>query len=153
MSDFIFRVFPLNINCIVLNLLALIRTKHVLELTRLHLAHFLLGSKYISKVHSVITILFVLKRPDMISVSLFKCVCSHANIMFSGICVSCGDSCSVYYVSCRASALKGACILVSAVATVCVFICTLRLRVSNDACIVLCDRLHVGTVHVLLKIL
>ncbi len=28
----------------------------------------------------------------MISVSLFKCVCSHSNIMFSGICVSCGDT-------------------------------------------------------------
>ncbi len=78
-------------NCIVLNLPY--KKKHVLELTTLHqnLAYFLLGPNIFRK-FSVITILFVLKRHDMISVSLFKYICCHANIMFSAVCVTCVDS-------------------------------------------------------------
>ncbi len=42
----------------------------------------------------------------MISASLFKCVCSHANIVFSAICVACGGSCFVYDVLSREFVLR-----------------------------------------------
>ena len=57
----------------------------------------------------------------MVSVPLFEGVCCHADVVFSGVCVICGNCCLVNYVVCQALASERALILVSAVAVDCVF--------------------------------
>ena len=76
------------------------------------------------------------ERFDMVSVSLFKCACSHADPVLCVICVVCGNSCRVYYlyVPSRVFFLKWACVYISAVATVSLF--NVWLVFPDYACIV-----------------
>ena len=67
--------------------------------------------------------------------SLFKCACCHAYVVFCAICVACSDCGLVNYVFSHAFFLERACFLVPASAWV--YDLTLWLAFSSYACVVL----------------
>ena len=73
----------------------------------------------------------------MISVSLFKYVLSHANVVLCVLCVVCVDCCFVYNVLTHAIVLQWACMCVPTVTVVCTNV--LRLAFPKYACAVACD--------------
>lgn len=55
----------------------------------------------------------------MVTKSLFECVCCHADVVLSDVCVVCRNRSLVYYVVCHALPTKWAIILNPTIATVC----------------------------------
>ena len=64
-------------------------------------------------------IFFMCKRFNMIPVSFFKCVWSHANVGLCVLCVACVHCCFVSNVLIHALVLQWACVLVPTVTVVC----------------------------------
>ncbi len=60
----------------------------------------------------------MVERFNVVSVSLFKCACCHAYVVFCAICVACSDCGLVNYVFSHAFFLEWACFLVPASAWV-----------------------------------
>ncbi len=77
--------------------------------------------------------LFVVERFNVVSISLFKCACCHAYVVFCTICVACSDCGLVNYVFSHAFFLERACFLVTASAWV--YDLTLWLAFSSYACV------------------
>jgi hypothetical protein len=63
------------------------------------------------------------ERSIAVSVSLFKGVCCHANVVLYAVCVACDSICLVYLCTFNSLAffLQWACVPSPTVATVCVF--------------------------------
>ena len=62
---------------------------------------------------------FLCVKDLIIPVSLFKCVCSHANVVLCVLCVACINGCFVYNVLTHALVLQWACVLVPTVTVLC----------------------------------
>ncbi len=77
----------------------------------------------------------MVERFDVVYISLFKCACCHAYVVFCAICVACSDCGLVNYVLSHAFFLEQACFLVPASAQV--YDLALWLAFSNYACVVL----------------
>ena len=77
----------------------------------------------------------MVERFNVVSVSLFKCACCHAYVVFCAICVTCSDCGLVNYVFSHRFFLERACFLVPASAWV--YDLTLWLAFSSYACVVL----------------
>ncbi len=77
----------------------------------------------------------MVERFNVVSISLFKCACCHAYVVFCAICVACSDCGLVNYVFSHAFFLERACFLVPASAWV--YDLTLWLASSSYACVVL----------------
>ncbi len=60
----------------------------------------------------------MVERFNVVSISLFKCACCHAYVVFCAICVACSDCGLVNYVFSHAFFLERACFLVPASAWV-----------------------------------
>ena len=75
------------------------------------------------------------ERFNVVSVSLLKCACSHACVVFYAICAVCGDRGLVNYILSYAFSLERACFLVSTRAWV--YDLALWLVFPNYACVVL----------------
>ena len=63
---------------------------------------------------------FLCERFNMIPVPLFKCVCSHTNVVLCVLCVVCDDGCFVNNVLTHTLVLQWACMLVPTVTVVCI---------------------------------
>ncbi len=77
----------------------------------------------------------MVERFNVVSISLFKCACCHAYVVFCAICVACSDCVLVNYVFSHAFFLERTCFLVPASAWV--YDLTLWLASSSYACVVL----------------
>ncbi len=77
----------------------------------------------------------MVERFNVVSISLFKCACCHAYVVFCAICVACSDCGLVNYVFSHAFFLERACFLVPASAWV--YDLTLWLAFSIYVCVVL----------------
>ncbi len=77
----------------------------------------------------------MVERFNVVSISLFKCACSHAYVVLYAICLVCSDCGLVNYVLSHALFLERACFLVFTSAWVCDL--ALWLAFPNYACVVL----------------
>ncbi len=77
----------------------------------------------------------MVERFNVVSISLFKCACCHAYVVFYVICVACSDCGLVSYVLSHAFFLERACFLVPTSALV--YDLALWLSFSNYACVAL----------------